>query len=307
MNIIRKLSKHPIFSILLALVVCALWGSLFPFIKLGYDAFGISGTDVPALLLFAGIRFIISGVVMLIIFSLGDKKLLLPTRRSLTPVLGVALFTIVLHYTFTYWALTLGESSKSAIIKQIGYLFLSCFSFVFIKSDRFALKKLIAGILGFIGIIVTNYSGDTVTLGLGDALLIAASFCSVSGTVITKKAVEHTSPLLVVCYSQLIGGAVLLSLGLGLGGRFGRFDLTSALVLGYMCFASIIAYTLWNVLIKDNTVSKLAVIKFSEPLFAVILSGIILGEDVLRLNYLIALLVILAAILLNNSEDVKKK
>ena len=40
---------------------------------------------------------------------------------------------------------------------------------------------------------------------------------------------------------------------------------------------------------------KLAIIKFTEPLFAVILSGVILGENVLKLSYLVALILILTA------------
>ncbi|MBE6703364.1 MAG: hypothetical protein E7585_08160 [Ruminococcaceae bacterium] len=61
MNSIKKLFSHPTGSVLLALLVCALWGSLFPFIKIGYAAFHINGSDIPTVLLFAAI---LSGIIL---------------------------------------------------------------------------------------------------------------------------------------------------------------------------------------------------------------------------------------------------
>ena len=87
---------------------------------------------------------------------------------------------------------------------------------------------------------------------------------------------------------------------MALGGRIAYIDIDAVLVFAYICLSSIIAYALWSILIKYNDVSKLSIIKFTEPLFAVILSGIFLGENIFKLNYLIALILIFAAILLVN-------
>ena len=63
---------------------------------------------------------------------------------------------------------------------------------------------------------------------------------------------------------------------------------------------------IWNILLKYNSLSKLAVIKFAEPLFAVILSGFILNENVLKMTYFVALVLILAAILIENAKPKEK-
>ena len=47
--------KSSIKTILLGLLVMALWGTLFPMIKLGYAAFGIPSSDIPSIILFAGL------------------------------------------------------------------------------------------------------------------------------------------------------------------------------------------------------------------------------------------------------------
>lgn len=297
---IKKLFSGRISSILLALIVCALWGSLYPFIKIGYAAFHISSGNIPSIILFAGTRFMLCGIIMIFLFSATKKKFLKPQKTDILPILLVALFSIILHYFFTYTALSIGEGSKSAIIKQIGFLFLSCFSFIFIKSERFSWKNIVGGVLGFLGIIVTNLNGGAFTFAIGDALLIAASFCSVAGTLVTKKSVRNTDPLTLVAYSQFFGGLFLLILGFALGGRITYIDIKAVGALAYICFASIGAYVMWNVLIKYNSVSKLSIIKFTEPLFAVIFSGILLSESILRLNYLLAFVIILASILISN-------
>ena len=303
----KKIFSHPLFSTLLALLVCALWGSLFPCIKLGYTAAEVNSGHIPSVMLFAGTRFAVSGIIMILLFSLTEKKPLLPQKKDLPPILGVMLAGIVLHYSFTYIALSIGEGSKSAIIKQVGFLFLSCLSFLVVKEERFSVRKILCGILGFAGIVITNLDGNGFHFALGDVLLIAASFCSVTSTVITKKGVKKTSPLILVAYSQLFGGILLTIGGVALGGKFMKLDLDAFLVFSYICLASITAYALWNVLIKYNSIAKLSIIKFTEPLFAVILSGILLRENIWRINYLLALIVIAAAILIVNVKTKGEK
>lgn len=202
-------------------------------------------------------------------------------------------------------ALSVGEGSKSAIIKQVGFLFLSCFAFLFIKEDKFSVAKILSGILGFLGIVVTNFDGGSFSFAFGDAFLILASFCSVFATILSKKIVRKINPVHLVAYSQLFGGTVLCVVGLALGGRIAHININAVLAFAYICFASVTAYSLWNILIKYNDISKLSVIKFTEPLFAVVFSGILLGEEIFKLNYFIAFIIILAAILLANLKNSK--
>lgn len=92
-----------------------------------------------------------------------------------------------------------------------------------------------------------------------------------------------------------------------LGGKITYIDIKALLVFVYICAASISAYLIWNILLKYNSLSKMAVIKFAEPLFAVVLSGLILGENVFKLSYLTALMLILVAILIENIKQKEKK
>ena len=135
------MKNNSIKTVLLSLLVMALWGSLYSFIKIGYSAFQIDTTDIPSIMLFAGLRFIVCGVILIAVCFAKDKKLELPKKNNLLWVIWGAVISIILHYGFTYIALSLGEGSKSAIIKQVGFLFLSCFAFIFDKTDGFSPRK----------------------------------------------------------------------------------------------------------------------------------------------------------------------
>lgn len=52
--------------ILGCLVCCALWGSAFPCIKIGYALFGIPAHDSTSQLLFAGLRFTLAGMLVIV-------------------------------------------------------------------------------------------------------------------------------------------------------------------------------------------------------------------------------------------------
>ena len=297
---LERKKESTIKTLLLALLVMALWGTLFPMIKVGYSAFHIATTDIPSIIVFAGTRFTLSGVFLIALEGVRQKRIELPKKGNMPYVALGALSTIILHYSFTYIGLAVGEGSKGAIVKQVGVLFLSCFAFLFDKDDKFSVNKVIAGVLGFGGIIATAFDGTGFSLAFGDVLLLLASGCSSVGTVVTKKATQTLSPIKYTGYSQLLGGIFLLSLGLLLGGRIRYISIPAVLVFLYICGASIGAYIIWSSLLRTGSISRLSVIKFTEPLFAVIFSGMILGEHILKVSYLVAFVLLLLALLVEH-------
>ena len=58
---------------------------------------------------------------------------------------------------------------------------------MFFKEDKLTVKKLIGVLMGFVGIIAINANAGGISFNIGDALIIAASFCNVFSNVISKK------------------------------------------------------------------------------------------------------------------------
>lgn len=82
-----SLFQHKIFSLFLALFTMALWGSLFPMVKLGYRAFQVDTAFVPDILLFAGLRFTVCGGLYVLLYSLSQHRFSAPPASAWPPVL----------------------------------------------------------------------------------------------------------------------------------------------------------------------------------------------------------------------------
>lgn len=284
-------------TILPALIVMLLWGSLFPVVKMGFEAYNI--VSLADILYFAGVRFTICGAAVCLYVAITDRTSYKAMGKAIVPVLISGLFAIILHYSFTYGALKLTDSSKTAILKQIGALFYVCFSFLFFKEDRFTGKKLVGVLLGFAGIVAINASADGVSFNIGDALIVAASFCTIISNIISKKVFTVVEPIVSTGVSQFFGGIVLLIIGKVLGGNM-DITLGASPVMLYICVASIFSYCIWFVVVKKSDLSKLFIIKFAEPVFACVFGALLLGENIFNVRYIVAFLLIAGGIYVSN-------
>ncbi len=285
-------------SILLTLIVMALWGSLFPVVKLGYNAYQV--VTFADIILFAGVRFTIAGGIICIITCVKNRASVKEVKGSIIPILLSGLFGVILHYGFTYSALSLTASSKTAIIKQIGALLYVCFSFLFFKNEKPSTVKIIGASIGFLGIIAINIGEEGgFQFGVGDLLILSASLCTVFSNVSGKIAMKRVNSITMTGVSQLFGGVVLLIVGICLGGKINLFN-ERWYIFAYICTASVISYCLWFFVARRGDLSKLFIIKFAEPIFACVFAWIILGEEILKWQYLISFLLVAVGIVLSN-------
>ena len=88
-----------------------------------------------------------------------------------------------------------------------------------------------------------------------------------------------------------------------MGAKFPTFTLLGTAVFTYICAASIAGYTLWYYVLKSSSLSKLFIIKFIEPVFACVFGALLLGEDILKIQYLLAFVLISIGILLSKKGD----
>lgn len=293
-------------SIFLSLVVMALWGSLFPCVKLGYSFGAIDSSSVADILMFAAIRFAACGAIVCLFCILRRKNIEKPSIKSIGNILLIGLFAIVLHYSCTYIGLSTTDSSKTALLKQSGALIYVCFSFLFFKDEKFSIYKIIGAVVGFCGIIAINFSKSSFSFSFGDILILCASVCTVVQNIISGKSTQNCSALWLTGISQLFGGIVLLIVSVSFGGVFPQMNLKFILVFTYICIASIIAYTLWYYVLRISELSKLFIIKFAEPLFACVFGAVILNEDIFKLQYLAAFILISAGIFIGHIRQRRK-
>ena len=95
----KKFTK-PITVCVLALISCFLWGSAFPCVKIGYELFEISASDTASVLLFAGLRFSLAGILVITFGSIIERRVLLPKKSSLWKIFLLCLAQTVVQYAF---------------------------------------------------------------------------------------------------------------------------------------------------------------------------------------------------------------
>ena len=63
----KSIFQRPFWVVVFALSAAISWGWAYPLIKLGFDEFGITQSMTGSKMLFAGVRFLISGFLILLI------------------------------------------------------------------------------------------------------------------------------------------------------------------------------------------------------------------------------------------------
>ena len=264
-----------------AIFCCILWGSAFPCVKTGYRLFRIDSENIPSLMLFAGVRFTLAGILVIAFGSALKRRFLFPKPRNIWRVMLVALFQTALQYTFFYIGLSNVSGVKSSVLNGLGVFFTilsACFIF---RTEKFNLIKLSGCLLGFGGVILINLGGDfsfDFTL-LGEGFVIFSGLSSAIAAGLVKIFSKYEDTTALCGYQFFIGGIVLIIIGLCAGGTIPHIDAGAAFLLLYLAFLSACAFTLQGFLLRYNPVSKVAVFKSTNPLFGALFSAIILGES----------------------------
>ena len=286
-----------------ALICCMLWGSAFPCVKVGYGLFSVDTSSYSSLILFAGIRFTLAGVLVLAFGSALQRKFLLPKRKNIWRVAVVALFQTAMQYTFFYIGLANLTGVKSSVLNGLGVFFTiiaACFIF---RTERFTLIKLAGCILGFGGVLVMNLDGLNFEFSLtGEGFIIFSGLSAAMAAGFVKVFSKHENTTTLCGWQFFCGGLALVIIGAATGGSIRPTAGASFAMLFYLALLSACAFTLQGYLLKYNPVSKVAVFKSTNPLFGALFSAIILGETEQLLHYttLIALALVCGGILIIN-------
>lgn len=291
-----------------ALICCFLWGSAFPFIKIGYTLFSIETTDTASQILFGGVRFIIAGIMAVILGSLIERRLLFPRKDEIKTVVFISLFQTIGQYILFYIGMAHTSGVRGAIIEGSNVFVAIFVASLIFKQEKLTAKKIIGSIIGFVGVVVINVAGKTLGGGnliSGDMMVFLSTFCYAFSSVLLKRYSVKSDTVMISGYQFIFGGIVMSLVGLIMGGNLQISDGRSVAVLGYLAFISAAAYSLWGILLKHNPVSKVAVIGFMNPVFGVILSSVLLDEgNGLGVECLVALLLISIGIVIVNGKKV---
>ena len=266
---------------LTAMVCCMLWGSAFPGVKIGYALFRLDTEFIPNLLLYAGIRFAIAGVLGVAFGSLVRRKTLVPVKGAWGCVVLMGMLQTVLQYIFYYVGFANTTGVKGSIICGSNSFFSILFACFLFRQEKFTARKAIGCVLGFGGVVLINLTGGGLGGGFsltGEGFIVCSSATYALSSVLMRVFGQKDDPITISAYQFLLGGVVLSLIGWGMGGDVQFHSVSCVLLIIYLGFVSAGAFTLWSILLKYNPVSKVAIYSVMTPVFGVTLSTILLNE-----------------------------
>ncbi len=299
----ERFYQNTVTRTILALMCCALWGSAFPCVKIGYELFQIEGSGSQ--ILFAGYRFFLAGVFTFILACVLEKGVITMKRSSVPYVFGQGLLQTTIQYVCFYIGLAHTTGAKGSVINASNAFFSIIAAHFLMKSEKLTWKKVAGCLVGFAGIIIINLEPGAWSSGfslIGEGMVLACAFSYGISSVTLKMISDREKPVTITAYQLLFGGAVLILIGAVSGGNVQGFTAKSTLLLLYMSLLSTVAFSIWAELLKYNSVGKVAIFGFSIPVFGVALSAVFLGEQVVSVKNLIALVCVSVGIIIINRK-----
>jgi drug/metabolite transporter (DMT)-like permease len=302
---------HPLLTdrklvFLLALFCCLLWGSSYPAIKNGYALFGIAPADVASKLVFAGWRFLIAGLSLVVYAALTGKAVRGLTPRAWGRIALLGLTQTTLQYVFFYIGLAHTTGVKSSIMNATGTFFSVLLAHFIYHNDRLSFNKVLGCLVGFVGVMVVNFGSGLMQFDftlLGEGSVVMAALVLSAASIYGKKLSQRIDSVVLTGYQLAIGGAALLVIGLAMGGSLGSPTPAALALLGYLVVLSSAAFSLWTTLLKYNRVSMVAVFNFMVPIFGTLLSAVFLNESFLEWKNGLALLLVCGGIWLVTRDE----
>ena len=127
--------QRPVWVSLFALTAAISWGWAYPLIKMGMEEYQITADMTGSKMLFAGIRFFISGIIILASARSSHRKFGFK-KNAVWFLLLYALLNTTLHYAFFYFGLSHNAGARSAILNSMSVFTVVILACIFFKSDR---------------------------------------------------------------------------------------------------------------------------------------------------------------------------
>jgi drug/metabolite transporter (DMT)-like permease len=264
---------------IVAIVACLLWSTAFVGIKIGLQY-------TPPLQ-FAGIRFFLSGLIILpFIPSLRSK--IVPALPHYRKIIIIGLVQTFLQYALFYTGMNYVPGAVGALVIGSGPLFILVVAHFLMPGDLINRQKITGILLGLAGVAIITLGQGSIALtgsliGLGILILLMNNVLAGFGNVLVAKSAQNIPPLVLSSFSMIIGGFILYVAGISVEGiSRGPFPLPYYLSLAWLSFLSAAAISIWYTLLKTPgvKVSELNMWKFIIPVFGAALSWMILpGES----------------------------
>lgn len=220
---------------------------------------------------------------------------------------GLGFLGMFLYSALYYYGLTLLTSQEACILNYLWPIMLVLFSVIILK-EKLTLAKGAAMLCSFVGIVILSAGGSASSAGnatLGMVACVIAAACYGLYSVLNKKVNYNQNITMMVIWFVVAVCSTILGLVTEEWVAVKGVQWLGFVWLGVM--TSAVAYLLWALAlngVKDT--AKIANLAFLTPFLSLIVSAVLLKEQI-QLRAVLALLFIVGGILLQSFWDRVKK
>lgn len=273
------------------LVVCVLWGSTYLAIKIGV-------TDLPPFL-FTGLRFLVAGVILLVLARvIGDS---LPRRTDWKTLAIVGLLLLAGGGVPVVWAEQYVGSGIASIFIVTQVMWTALFDAVIPGGQRELNWRIVTGLLlGFMGtlLLVGASPGEILTADKrGPIALTIAAVSWALGSVYATRHPTQTGPSMGAAFQMIVGGGSVALVGTLLG-EWPSWHLSTRGIgaIAYLVvFGSILGFSAYLYALRRASATIVGTYAYVNPVIAVLLGWLLLQEPIGG-RTLVAMAMILTAV-----------
>lgn len=275
------------------IAICLIWGTTYLAIKLALET-------IPPFTM-GGLRYVTGGVILALILRV--RGIRLPASRDWPPFAVIGLLMLGFGNGGVTYAEQFVPSGLAAVLIATTPFWMTSVEALVGKGERLGLRKLAGLAVGFSGILVLVWpdlvesaSGGS-KYGRGILALQLACIGWAFGSSYAKRLSQTTDVLAAAAMQMLFGGAWML-LAAAVVGELPRlhFNPTTSAALLYLILAgSVAGYAAYAYALKHLPVSTVSMYAYINPVIAVALGTILLGEP-FHARMLVAAAIIAAGI-----------
>lgn len=275
------------------------WGTTYLAIRIGVE-------DLPPVL-FTGLRWFAAGPILFLILLLQKYKL--PDKKDLIHLGISGLFMLGGGNGFVVFAEQWIPSGLTALLITTVPFWIVGLDALLPYGKKMNLKIVTGLILGLCGVILIFGEDFKLLLNpnyLGGVLgLMAAVFLWSAGTLYSKYKKVSVQPLMGASIQMIIAGSVITIFGLVLG-ETGEFHFTQSSLYAYLYLVfvgSIIGYGSYIYAIAHLPVSLVATYAYVNPIIALFLGWLILGEKISIWIMVAAVVILIGVMIVKKGSD----
>jgi len=277
--------------------VYLIWGST-------YLAIGVGVRDIPPFLM-AGVRFLTAGSILFWFARRGEAPL---TRREWAEAGLAGLLFFTAAHGLGHWAQVRIPSGAAAVLVATVVFWITGLDAAFVTRKRPSPVAVLCAVTGFSGVfvLVAPWRAEAVLDPAGVVAMLIAPVAWATASLWSRRPSMPRCLPLSAGAQMMVGGGMLVVLGTA-AGQWSRVSPAEvglpalAALLYLVVFGSIVAFVAYTWLLSHVEPALAATYAFVNPLIAVMLGGLVLGEDLSpRVWLALALIVVPVAVLQGN-------